>query len=340
MDSDALHRLNTGLSAVRDDYKMMVLLVDDQPLVGQAVRLALATHPHINFHYCARADEAVAVAELTKPTVILQDLVMPGVDGLALVQQYRTNPATVDIPIIVLSSTEDPAIKRAAFAAGVNDYLVKVPDTIELVARIEYHSRFYINLQQRDAAFQALQESQQKLQEINLELLRLTNTDGLTGIANRRYFDDYLEAEWRRAKREQAEISILLIDVDNFKSYNDTYGHVAGDEVLRRVAAAIQGVCKRPADLAARFGGEEFALILPKTTAGGVGMIGAMLRDAVEALAISRNTATPSDRVTVSGGGATLIPGEGEAPARLIELADSRLYRAKHLGKNRMVVAD
>jgi two-component system chemotaxis family response regulator WspR len=340
MDSDALHRLNTGSSAFRDDYKMMVLLVDDQPLVGQAVRLALAAQPHINFHYCARGEEAVGVAELTKPTVILQDLVMPGVDGLALVQQYRSNPATVDIPIIVLSSTEDPAIKRAAFAAGVNDYLVKVPDTIELVARIEYHSRFYINLQQRDAAFQALQESQQKLQEINLELLRLTNTDGLTGIANRRYFDDYLEAEWRRAKREQAELSILLIDVDNFKGYNDTYGHVAGDEVLRRIAAAIQAVCKRPADLAARFGGEEFALILPKTTAGGVGLIGAMLRHAVEGLAISHSAASTNERVTVSGGGATLIPGEGELPARLIELADSRLYRAKRQGKNRIVVAD
>ncbi|RTZ48083.1 diguanylate cyclase [Candidimonas sp. SYP-B2681] len=340
MDLDALHRLNAGWPAARDNYKIMVLLVDDQPLVGQAIRLALASQPHINFHYCSRAEEALAVAELTKPTVILQDLVMPGVDGLALVHQYRTNPATADIPIVVLSSTEDPAIKRAAFAAGVNDYMVKVPDTIELVARIEYHSRFYISLQQRDAAFQALQESQQKLQEINLELLRLTNTDGLTGIANRRYFDDYLEAEWRRAKRERAEISMLLIDVDNFKGYNDTYGHVAGDELLRRIAAAIQAVCKRPADLAARFGGEEFALILPRTTAGGVALLGEIVRHSVAELAISHAAASTSDRVTVSGGGATLIPIEGEVPARLIELADSRLYRAKNQGKNRMVMVD
>jgi two-component system chemotaxis family response regulator WspR len=340
MDLDALNRLAAGTFASRDNYKIMVLLVDDQPLVGQAVRLALSKQPHINFHYCSRAEEAVGVAELTKPTVILQDLVMPGVDGLTLVHQYRTNPATSDIPIIVLSTTEDAATKRAAFVAGVNDYLVKLPDKIELVARIEYHSRFYINLKQRDAAFLALQESQQKLQEINLELLRLTNTDGLTGIANRRYFDDYLDVEWRRAKREQVEMSMLLIDVDNFKSYNDTYGHVAGDEILRRIAAEIQTICRRPADLAARFGGEEFAVILPETAEEGVGLLGEMLRHAVEKLAIPHSASSTGDKVTVSGGGATLIPSEGEAPARLIELADRRLYRAKQQGRNRMVIAD
>jgi two-component system chemotaxis family response regulator WspR len=336
MDSQMLHGLDAGVPAAPDDCKMMVLLVDDQPMVGQAVRLALSRQAHIDFHYCARAEEAVGVAELTRPTVILQDLVMPGVDGLALVRQYRNNPATRDIPIIVLSSREDPVIKSAAFGVGVNDYLVKLPDTIELVARIEYHSRFYINLKQRDAAFQALRESQQKLQETNLELLRLTNTDGLTGIANRRYFDDYLEAEWRRARREQAELSLLLIDVDDFKRYNDTYGHVAGDEVLRRIAAALQDACKRPADLAVRFGGEEFALILPKTTAGGVRMLGEMVRLAVAGLGISHSAASTGDRVTVSCGGATLVPGEGEVPARLIELADIGLYRAKHDGKNRV----
>src|SRR5690606_17222052 len=127
MDLDRLHRLAAERSLNRDEYKMMVLLVDDQSLVGQAVRMALSKHPHISFHYCSRAEEAVGIAELTKPTVILQDLVMPGVDGLALVPQYRSNPATRDIPIVVLSSTDDPVMKRAAFAAGVNDYLVKLP---------------------------------------------------------------------------------------------------------------------------------------------------------------------------------------------------------------------
>ncbi|MBX9800758.1 MAG: response regulator, partial [Burkholderiaceae bacterium] len=148
----------------------MVLLVDDQPMVGEAIRRALLNDPNIDFHYCARADEALRVAEKTKPTVILQDLVMPGVDGLTLVRQYRQNATTCDIPIIVLSTREDAEVKRDAFATGVNDYMVKLPDTIELIARIRYHSRSYNNLLQRDAAYSALRESQQQLQKSKFEL--------------------------------------------------------------------------------------------------------------------------------------------------------------------------
>lgn len=230
--------------AADKDYLAMVLLVDDQAMVGEAVRRALSTEADIDFHYCAQPDEAVAVAQRTKPTVILQDLVMPGVDGLTLVQRYRENPATRDIPIIVLSTKEDAATKGAAFAAGANDYLVKLPDSIELIARIRYHSRSYLNQLQRDEAYRALRQSQQQLLETNLELQRLTNSDGLTGLSNRRYFDEYLGAEWRRALREQTQVALLMIDVDAFKAYNDTYGHVAGDEVLRRVAAVIRDNCE------------------------------------------------------------------------------------------------
>ncbi|WP_050977777.1 diguanylate cyclase, partial [Herbaspirillum lusitanum] len=218
-----------GIRLPPADYKIMVLLVDDQAMVGEAIRRALLTESDIDFHFCPRAEDALGIAEKTQPTVILQDLVMPGVDGLTLVKQYRSNPLTMDIPIIVLSSKEDALVKRDAFATGVNDYMVKLPDTIELIARIRYHSRSYNNLLQRDAAYRALRESQQQLQKSNFELQRLTNTDGLTSIANRRYFDDYLNAEWKRAKRVQQEISLLLIDVDNFKLYNDNYGHVAGN---------------------------------------------------------------------------------------------------------------
>ena len=218
----------------------MVLLVDDQAIIAEALRRALADEANVDLHYCANPEEALRAAQETRPTVILQDLVMPGVDGLTLVRQYRENPATRDIPIIVLSTKEEPRIKSAAFAAGANDYLVKLPDTIELVARMRYHSRSYLNLLQRDEAYRALRQSQQKLLETNLELQRLTHSDGLTGLSNRRRLDDYLNAEWRRAAREHAAIGFLMIDVDNFKSYNDTYGHVAGDDVLKLVAHTIE----------------------------------------------------------------------------------------------------
>src|SRR3974390_2773708 len=123
------------------EYHVMVLLVDDQAMVCEAVRRALANQPDIDFHYCADALEALTIANQIKPTVILQDLVMPGVDGLTLVKQFRANPATRDTPIIVLSTNENPQVKGQAFALGANDYLVKLPDKIELVARIRYHSK-------------------------------------------------------------------------------------------------------------------------------------------------------------------------------------------------------
>lgn len=220
-----LGEIGTGGSN-QNDYQAMVLLVDDQAMVGEAVRRALASEPDIDFHYCSQPAEAIGVAELTRPTVILQDLVMPGVDGLTLVRRYRGNPATRDIPIIVLSTKEEAQMKSAAFSAGANDYLVKLPDSIELVARIRYHSRSYLNLLQRDEAYRALRQSQQQLLEINLELQRLTNSDGLTGLSNRRYFDEYLNAEWRRAQREQSQLALLMIDVDAFKAYNLSLIHI------------------------------------------------------------------------------------------------------------------
>src|SRR5690349_16226697 len=155
------------------EYHVMVLLVDDQAMVCEAVRRALGNQSDIDFHYCADAREAVTVANQIKPTVILQDLVMPGIDGLTLVSQFRNNHATKDTPIIVLSTNENPQVKGQAFALGANDYLVKLPDKIELIARIRYHSKAFMNLLQRDAAYRALRESQQQLIESNAALISL-----------------------------------------------------------------------------------------------------------------------------------------------------------------------
>lgn len=144
-------------------YHVMVLLVDDQAIVAEAVRRSLAGHPDIDFHYCADPAQALTVAEQIKPTVILQDLVMPGADGLDLVRAFRSRVVTAEIPIIVLSVKEDPRVKVQAFEAGANDYLVKLPDKVELVARVRLHSKAWVNQQQRDEAYRALRESQQRL---------------------------------------------------------------------------------------------------------------------------------------------------------------------------------
>jgi two-component system chemotaxis family response regulator WspR len=321
-----------------DENAAMVLLVDDQAMIGEAVRRGLAHQENIDFHFCADPHQAIAQAVLIKPTVILQDLVMPGLDGLTLVREYRANPKTRDIPIIVLSTKEDPLIKSAAFAAGANDYLVKLPDNIELVARIRYHSRSYMTLLQRDEAYRALRVSQQQLLDTNLVLQRLMNSDGLTGLSNRRHFDEYLELEWRRSIREQTQLSLLMIDVDYFKAYNDAFGHLEGDEALRQVAKAIRANSSRPSDLPARYGGEEFALVLPNTSPGGARLLAEKLRQTIAGMNIPHIAPSQGSSLTVSIGLATVVPQVGSHSRQLIQTADQGLYAAKHNGRNQVAV--
>ena len=319
-----------------DENAAMVLLVDDQAMIGEAVRRGLSNEENIDFHFCADPHQAIAHAIRIKPTVILQDLVMPGLDGLSLVREYRNHPATKDIPIIVLSTKEDPLIKSAAFAAGANDYLVKLPDNIELVARIRYHSRSYMTLLQRDAAYRALRVSQQQLLDTNMVLQRLMNSDGLTGLSNRRHFDEYIELEWRRSLREQSQMSLLMIDVDYFKTFNDTFGHLEGDEALRKVATAIRDASARPSDLPARYGGEEFALVLPNTSPGGARLVAEKLRMTVQALKIPHISPTEGSSLTISIGLSTITPTAGSNCRELISAADKGLYQAKNNGRNQV----
>lgn len=323
---------------VQDDRAMMVLLVDDQLIVGETVRRLLLGEANIDFHYCSDPTRAVGIAKEIRPTVILQDLVMPGVNGLDLVRDYRKDPLTCDVPVIVLSTREEPAVKSEAFFVGANDYLVKLPDRLELLARIRYHSRAYLNQIQRDEAYAALRESQQSLLEANLELQRLTRVDGLTGLSNRRYFDEYLNAEWSRAARISSPVSVLMIDVDEFKRYNDSYGHLAGDEVLKAVGGTLQRHCRNVSDLVARFGGEEFAIVLSDAPLERVEQLGEGLCRSIEALRMDHRASSASSYVTISVGGALTIPAEASSPLLLIDAADKALYQAKATGKNRAVV--
>ncbi len=157
-------------------HDITVLLVDDQAIVGETVRRMLAPEPDIVFHYCSDPAGALAAAIEISPTVILQDLVMPDIDGLTLVRFYRRHPQLKDVPLIVLSSKEEAITKAEAFALGANDYLVKLPDRIELVARIRYHSRGYINLLERNEAYEKLLKSQQELAS------ELARRGGLRGV--------------------------------------------------------------------------------------------------------------------------------------------------------------
>ena len=336
--------LTTHLRDIRagkpPDYSAMVLLVDDQVIIAEAVRRALAGESDIDFHFCSEPAEAIEMARQISPTLILQDLVMPGIDGLSLVRAYRSDEAIRGIPVIVLSTREDARTKGEAFAAGANDYLVKLPDRIELIARIRYHTRAYLNQLQRDEAYRALRESQHQLMEINLELQRLTNLDGLTGLNNRRRFDEYALAEWRRSVRDRSPFALLVADVDDFKRFNDTYGHVAGDEALKSVAGAIRANCSRASDLPARFGGEEFAMILPNTDLVGTRYIAEAVRKSVEDLHIAHSASSSGPLLTLTIGGIATIPDPNRPLLDAIVRADESLYAAKRAGKNRALVSE
>ena len=318
-----------------DASQVRVLLVDDQLIIVEAVRRMLAGQPDIAFHYVTDPGAAHAAALAVQPTVILQDLVMPGADGFQLMAGYRADDALREVPVVVLSTKEEARLKAHGFAVGANDYLVKLPDQLELVARIRHHSRGYIGLRQRDAALRSLRASQDELARTNLELQKLAALDGLTGIANRRRFDEAIAVEWQRARRQQGHLALLLCDVDRFKNYNDSLGHPAGDLCLKKAAAVLTGQLKRPADLAARYGGEEFAILLPDTDLAGALKLAEDCRRHLEQLALPHPDGVGSV-VTMSVGVASAAPAEGGSIEALVAAADAALYDAKRGGRNRV----
>jgi len=316
----------------------VVLLIDDQIMVAEGIRRMLEQESDIEYHYCSDPGLAVKMAIDIRPTLILQDLIMPNIDGYTLVRSFRQNPATVNTPIIVLSTREDPKDKSIAFENGANDYLVKLPDRIELVARIRAHTKAYLTQLERDEAFRKLGELQAELQKSNAELQKLTCQDGLTGIANRRRFDDFIRKESLRSAREGTPISLVLIDIDYFKLYNDNYGHLKGDDCLQKVALTLEHAVQRPADIVARYGGEEFAVVLPNTDAQGAVKIADSLRHAIEALELPHAYSPLCNIVTISMGIACKVASEKASPADLIEMADEALYEAKNAGRNQSKV--
>jgi len=315
--------------------EIRVLVIDDQRMVVEGVRRMLQSENDIEFFYCTEPTKALETAIKVKPTVILLDLVMPEVGGMTLVRFFKANKKTDGIPIIVLSSIEAPIDKEAAFGAGASDYVVKLPDKIELVARIRSHARSYLNKLERDEAFDELRRLKAELEESNSALQMLSCLDGLTGIANRRRFDEYMAQEWKRANREQSTVAVVLIDIDYFKLYNDNYGHQQGDDTLRAVVNALAGAINRPGDLLARYGGEEFVVVLPDTTLEGAINIAESLRNRVNCLDIPHAYSDVATHVTLSMGAACSEESKRFTSVEsLIEAADKALYEAKHSGRN------
>ncbi|VAX00141.1 Two-component transcriptional response regulator, LuxR family [hydrothermal vent metagenome] len=330
------------------EHHAIVLLVDDQAMVAEGIRRMLQDETNIEFHYCDEPDKALETAIKINATVILQDLVMPDIDGLTLVRFYKSHPDTKNIPIIVLSSKDVAEIKSDAFSSGANDYLVKLPDAIELIARINAHTKHYLTAKERDDAYQAIQNMQQQLEDANKqlefrneELQRLSSLDGLTGVANRRTFDETLKQEWNRTRRSESdnEVSLILIDIDYFKLYNDNYGHQKGDECLKQFSWSLNKCISRDCDLFARYGGEEFVVILSNTDSKGALIVAKRLQKKLADEAIVHEFSSVSKIVTISLGIASITPTENNSPEDIIAKADKALYNAKEHGRNQIIVA-
>jgi len=278
-------------------------------------------------------ERAIALFQSEHPDLVLLDIVLPDIDGFTVAQRLRALEENGNwTPIIFLSSLDKDEDIEKGIAAGGDDYLAKPISEVVLGAKIRAMQRI---IQMRTS----LVVLARKLDVANQELVRLSARDGLTGIANRRLFDECMSREWRRARRNSSSMALLMCDVDHFKAYNDTYGHQAGDDCLRRVAEAIQRCMERAADIAARYGGEEFAVILPETQIGGALFMAEKIRHAIHALHIP-HAASPLGQITLSIGIAALAPGENDEPERLIETADRALYHAKHDGRDRVCRAD
>ncbi|HEV3010520.1 MAG TPA: diguanylate cyclase [Burkholderiales bacterium] len=308
-----------------------ILIVDDsdtiRAVLAGAVR-AMKFEPLLAD--CGETALELFVAE--KPALVLLDVNMPGIDGYETARRIRAALPDEWVPIIFLSASEFDQDLERAIESGGDDYLVKPVSAVVLSAKIRA-------LQRLDHMRRKLLDVSSELTAANQRLEALSHQDGLTGIANRRAFDFLLERQFAEAARRRNSFSVVLCDVDHFKAYNDHYGHVAGDECLRKVAAAFARSCKRTIDVAARYGGEEFALLLPDTPSAGALHVAEVARAEVAALDISHAHSPTSHRVTFSAGIATYEPERDKVSSDLTTRADEALYRAKDLGRDRTLVA-
>lgn len=292
-----------------------ILVVDDSPENLQVISAVLKEHYKVKV--AISGERALALATVPEPPdLILLDVMMPGMDGYEVCTRLKNNPATARIPVLFVSSRDEEEDEARGLSLGAIDYIVKPIRPSIVQARVRNHIE--------------LKRSRDLLE-------RLTTQDHLTGISNRRRFDDYLEVEWRRAAREQVPISLISIDIDHFKAFNDHYGHPRGDHCLIHVARSLASCVTRPSDLVARCGGEEFACVLPATDSAGAEKLAEQMRAGILAQCLEHAHSSTHSHVTISLGVATTVPQADEPVQALIDLADAALYEAKSAGRNRYV---
>lgn len=287
-----------------------LLVVDDQPVNIQALHRVFAADCQVLM--ATDGTRALRLCRDRQPDLVLLDVQMPGMNGHELCAELKADPLLRSIAVIFVTSQDHPDDETRALDAGAADFITKPFNPTVVRARV----RTQLTL------------------KAQADLLReLAFIDGLTGVHNRRHFDERFLAEARRAQRSRAPLAVVLADVDHFKRYNDALGHLAGDDCLRRVAAALRACLRRPTDLLARYGGEEFVCLLPDTDLAGAIGVAQLMEDGVRALVLPHPGVDGS--VTISLGVAAGTSGQG-----LVEAADKALYLAKAAGRGRVSWVD
>jgi two-component system, cell cycle response regulator len=295
-----------------------ILLVEDDAELAGAMKILLETNG-FDTALAADGEQALALAKDHVPDLILMDVMIPKINGYDVVKHLKQNSALKHIPVIFVTAKDETQSKVEGLQVGGHDYITKPFDREELFARIY-------------AALRAKGENDD-LRAVNQQLAEMSITDPLTGLYNRRYLMERFHEEMERARRYQFPIACLMVDVDNFKTINDRFGHAVGDYVLEQVAVAMKN-SNRVVDILTRYGGDEFFIILPQTEQGGAYTVAERLRAAVEESRLIRSQ--PQERVTLSIGVAAFPGGQTGKAADLLKSADEALYRAKQNGKNQV----
>lgn len=292
-----------------------ILIVDDAMENIQILHHALRDEHDVLF--ALNGEKALQIAHNQLPDLILLDAVMPGMDGYEVCAALRASAAVRDIPVIFVTALTHPEDETRALEAGAVDFISKPFNSAVVRARV----RTQLTIKRQADAMR-----------------ELTLTDVLTGVANRRSFNEAMDNEWRRCARAEQELAVIMIDIDHFKNYNDAYGHQAGDHCLQQVASAMKHCAGRPPDLLARYGGEEFIILLPAVGSDGAEVVAKRILEEIHSLALPHSASSVSDRVTVSMGVAAVQPSDDNDPEALIRTADALLYRAKETGRNRYCI--
>jgi diguanylate cyclase (GGDEF)-like protein len=293
-----------------------ILIVDDAMENIQILHHALRDEHDVLF--ALSGEKALEIAHTQQPDLILLDAVMPGMDGYEVCAALRASASARAIPVIFVTALTHPEDETRALEAGAVDFISKPFNVAVVRARV----RTQLTVKRQADA-----------------LRELTLTDALTGVANRRSFNEAMDNEWRRCARSAAPMAVIMIDIDHFKNYNDTYGHQAGDGCLQQVSAAMKRCAGRPPDLLARYGGEEFIILLPQVGQQGAEVVAERILEEVRQLRIPHAASSAGGEVTVSMGVATALPDENQDPSTLIRAADALLYRAKESGRNRYCIS-